>query len=101
MTFWASASISAVATVTFAFRSRLILTRSLLQNGFVSRSAYDVLLAAAGRRDFLPLKRKEGNAKDRLLNDFLHHIEENGMGSSSSGVVDGRRGQLRHCRNKC
>ena len=53
------------------------------------RSAYDVLLTAANCRDCLPLKRKEGNAKERLLNDFLHHIEENGMGSSSFDIVDG------------
>ena len=40
----------------------------------------DALLAAADRRDCLPLKRKEGNSKDRLLNDVLHHLRENGMG---------------------
>ena len=52
------------------------------------RSAYDVLLAAADRRDCLPPKRKEGNAKDRLLNDVLQHLEQNGLGFSPD-VVDG------------
>lgn len=52
------------------------------------RSAYDVLLAAADRRDCLPPKRKDGNAKDRLLNDVLHHLEQHGMGFSPD-VVDG------------
>ena len=46
------------------------------------RSAYDVLLAAADRRDCLPPKRKGGNAKDTLLNDVLDHLEQNGMSFS-------------------